>query len=534
MTNERRDDIILIALVLSIAIHVVLMFFVRPQVMTEVTVGVSRAPRHAPMRVSDAVIPPDPVKIEEILDLKALKDAPPAKGEEGLASKMPELAPPKTAVEGPAVSVSDLPLPEPPPPARLEAPAPKLDRKVTESLPVGEFAAPPRVRVLEAPALSLDEPTVWGGIPAMPEKASAPMPDGPAVKIEPLRSDTAAQPDFTPSAEVYEKVDAKIVEQEKAAVRRLVDAEDAEALDKAVNVTMSASTAGKWTYFKVTVLPRSELPVVPKDVVVLIDASGSIGRERMGSIRGAAKQILRSVTNSGDRFNLVAFRNRYSYAFRTWQDCTQRSFDQADKWIGNLAAHGRTDVFATISSVLTLPRDPARPLIALVVTDGDANAGVSDTAEIISRFTALNDGLISVYMYGVRSSANRELIDVLTHGNRGESFIFDGWRGNAGSGIEGLSTRFRDPVLSDLRVVFPTALKAEAYPRRLRNLYRDGALEIVGRVPAEMREITFSLKGLNGKEAYESFFTLPIAAAPTDGSVAARWDAERALDEKLR
>ena len=61
-------------------------------------------------------------------------------------------------------------------------------------------------------------------------------------------------------------------------------------------------------------------------------------------------------------------------------------------------------MFSTISSVLTLPRDPGRPLIALVVTDGEANAGVSDTGAILSKFTALNDGLVSVYMYGVKTS----------------------------------------------------------------------------------------------------------------------------------
>ena len=183
--------------------------------------------------------------------------------------------------------------------------------------------------------------------------------------------------------------------------------------------------------------------------------------------------------------------------------------------------------------MLTLPRDPKRPLIALVVTDGDANAGVSDTAEILSKFTALNDGLVSVYMYGVKSSANRELIDVLTHGNRGESFIFDGWRWSAGSGMEGLSERFRDPVLADLRVIFASGVQAEAYPRLLRNLYRGGTLEFYGRVPAAAKDVAFSLKGLAGADAYEGFFRLPFATAPNDPAVVAAWQSEAAIDRKL-
>ena len=191
-------------------------------------------------------------------------------------------------------------------------------------------------------------------------------------------------------------------------------------------------------------------------------------------------------------------------------------------------------MFASIASVLTLPRDPARPLIALVVTDGDANEGVSETAEIISKFSALNDGLVSVYMYGVKASANKELIDVLTRGNRGDSFIFDGWRWKAGSEIETLAERFRDPVLSDLRIVFASGCPAEVYPRLLKNLYRGESVEIAGRVPEGVGEVSFSLKGLNGRKAYESFFKIPLASAAEDATTASAWNEEKAIDGKLR
>ena len=143
-----------------------------------------------------------------------------------------------------------------------------------------------------------------------------------------------------------------------------------------------------------------------------------------------------------------------------------------------------------------------------------------------------------MYMYGVKKSANRELIDVLTRGNRGESFIFqdEGWfsRTRAGEGLEGLSNRFRDPVLSDLRVVFATDCPAVAYPRLLRNLYLGGSVEIVGQVPAGTKEIAFSLKGLNGKEAYEGFFRLPLDRAAFDPAITGALAAERAIDNKLR
>jgi Ca-activated chloride channel family protein len=105
------------------------------------------------------------------------------------------------------------------------------------------------------------------------------------------------------------------------------------------------------------------------------------------------------------------------------------------------------------------------------------------------------------------------------------------WR--AGAGIEGLSERFRDPVLSDLRVVFASGVNAEAYPRRLKNLYRGETLELVGRVPVGVKEIAFSLKGLNGGKAHEGFFRLPLASAGADASAVSRWREEFRIDSKL-
>ena len=540
MTGDFRGEILLIALVFSALAHVGTMLYAKPRVMTHsVAASVQKIVRRGPMKVTRDQPPPPPVKIDEVEDVTAPKDAPEAMA---TAPRAPDavLAESRTL---PALEVA-------PPVARPPEPEDKvvLDEKRfavgqpkdLPQMPKVTMALPQAPAVLQAPA---QVPAAEPFAPRLDALAGA---SGGRIDDSGLLSPTAAERKmgvervdaaskaFVPVQTVTEKVDAQLVEREKEAVRELIDQDNAAELAKFVNVAMTASTVGPWTYFKLLFTPRHELQPVAKDMVVLIDASGSIGKDRMRSIREATQQILRGCLNSGDRFNLVAFRDKYDYASRQWMNCDRKSFDFADGWLGNLTAHGRTDVFATISSVLTLPRDPARPLIALVVTDGEANSGVRETADILSKFTALNDGLVSVYMYGVKNQANRELIDVLTHGNRGESVIYDGWlKWRTGSQLESLTNRFRDPVLSDIRIVFAADTPADAYPRRIRNLYRGDTLEIVGRVPAGTKEVAFSVKGLNGKDAYESFQRLALTTAPADASVAARWEAERAIDAKL-
>lgn len=528
MTKERREEIILIALVISLAIHVALMFLVRQEVMADGVTKYVKSHRRETMRVVRDAERPDPVRISEIMDVKAAVDAPAVKS---------ELAPRMSAVE--AVR-TEAPLPEAPE-MRLRPPE---DVSIFDARPHGTWKLPDiavAITKIETPdAGGMPAPEFSVAIPDFTKMSSMSLPTigaAPETTFSPATMSgdggRSKAPKFVAADKVYARVEEKVVEEEKKAVRELMASDEAAELEKFVNVTMTSATAGKWKYFKVMVSPRTSLQMVPKDVVIIIDGSGSVGKDRFASCRKAAKKILRTCTNTADRFNLVVFRNAFSYCFRNWRECDSVSFDAAERWLGREAAHGRTDVFSTISSVLTLPRDPARPMIALVVTDGEANEGVSDTAEILSEFTALNDGLVSVYMYGVKDSANRELIDVLTHGNRGESLIFEGWRWNAGEGIEQLSERFRDPVLSDLRAVMTSGTEAETYPRLLRNLYRGDTLSFVGRVPEGTREIAFSLRGLNGEKVFDGFFKMPFSVAPEDPSIVSDWEKERKINLKL-
>lgn len=546
MNNGLKIDVLIAALILSVAGHLGIMYWVEPKVMTHVNTPALRSARRDPMTVRRADTPADPVKFDLVQDLPAPKEAP-AVDDTPLAAPVPDGVAPMPVAELPVPAAVDAPqvlerlrpsddaplLPETKRDASAEpetfasmpldvsVPKPAL---VAAGGPVASGTAPVS---LSAPSFTLPKPA-----PILP--VADPVADEPA-KLLPREKPDSKLPAFKPIDEVMPAVDEKIVAEEKAAVREMVNAATAADLAEAVDVSFRRHDPGDgYVYFKAVVKPKEHVPVVPKDVVILIDASGSIGNDRLSSCRKAARRILRTCTNTGDRFNLVAFRDKFSYAFKTWRPCDAESFDVGDRWLKRLAAHGRTDVFATIASVLTLPRDPARPLIALVVTDGVANEGVRGTAQIISRFAKLNDGLVSVYMYGVKSAANRELIDVLTRANRGESFIYDGWRWSAGSDIEKLSERFRDPLVTDLRVVFPTACPAEAYPRLLKNVYRGNTVEITGRVPKGTKEAAFSLKGLSGARAYEAFFRQSLATAFDDPSLPAAWAAERAIDRKLR
>lgn len=557
MTKNSSDhgDLIVLAIVVSLAIHAVVMFFAAPQVMSHVGITTKEPKRmhRPPMAVKRFEGDPfqEREKTEPKVDVPAPREAPTVGQPGSSPAPIGETAEMEIPTAAPAVAMPEVLAG--PPETSIELPKPSLPTAgaiqdtgftIPSSAPAApvvaaslDMSAAPAVAESFIPTPGLAAPEPEFTLPKMEETKSA----TPVVLAGIESSKEAPRVEFTFNNKVLEGVDEGFVAKEKAAVKQLLSVPDAAPAERGVRCGLSvyADPADpRWRYFKVTLLPRTgvdALPIVPKDAVILIDASGSIGKDRIRNCREIAKSILRSCLNSGDRFNLVAFRNSFEYAFQEWRECDAPSFAAADRWLSGLTAHGRTDVFSVIRSVLTLPRDPARPVIALVVTDGDANAGVSDTAEILSRFTKLNDGLISVYMYGVKKEANRELIELLTRGNRGESFIHSGLRFKSGENLEALAKAFRDPVLTDLRVVFAAGTQAETYPRLLKNLYKGHVVELYGRCPASVKKLVFTLQGLSGKKAFEALYQFNLVTADAaDPSLRTAWLDSRSVEKSLK
>ncbi len=546
--DDRRENLVLAAVVLSLAVHGVLMFFMRPQVMARITGSGASLRERTAMVAKQRPAYEDSVRLDVFDDIKPELEFPEARTDDAALRADETLKTLKDLTHKPD-AVANEALKDVAVPKITVDPSEVLSRPVDEgdapSLPQlspavhsAVSAAPSAVRPLALPR-AVPSPLTATAVQVKPlEPIPVPVADekvaDKASKLPEPEKQAQTAAAYEPVKEVMAEISEKIVESEKAAVRDLLNVKGASELSDAVHTVATSASQGDWDYFRVRITARDDLKVVPKDVVILIDASGSISNDRLKSCRASAKKLLRSCMNSNDRFNIVAFRDDFRYAFKTWQECGRDSYERAERWMDNLAAHGRTDVFSTVASVLKLPRDPARPLIALVVTDAIANKGVVETSQILSRFSKLNDGLVSVYMYGVKEEANRELIDVLTKGNRGEGFVHEGSRRHAGRELEAFSERFRDPVMTDLRVVFSADSKAQAFPTLLKNLYRGRMVEIVGRVPKGTRDIAFSLKGLNGEKPYEGFFRYKISLMPFDAEVPVLWAAEKSVADRLR
>ena len=156
----------------------------------------------------------------------------------------------------------------------------------------------------------------------------------------------------------------------------------------------------------------AQLPIVGKDIVFVQDASRSLARERLHFCKEGLKEALGTVS-AADRFNVVSFRDNATFCFGLdWATPTTENFQHAIAFIDSLDSRGDTDLFRSLKSLTALPRDPARPLIAIVITDGKATTGITASTRIIGEFSKLNDDM-SLYVLGTHAKANAYLLDML-------------------------------------------------------------------------------------------------------------------------
>jgi len=185
---------------------------------------------------------------------------------------------------------------------------------------------------------------------------------------------------------------------------------------------------------------------------------------------------------------------------------------------------GGTDFFAALQKTLDFPRDAARPVIVLLITDGQPTAGMTGATPIIGEFTKNNAGQVSLYAFGTHGVANAYLLDLLTHSNRGAMRIAGGTRWDLPQTVAPFIAELSSPLMHAMTANFTAQSGSEVYPSQLPNLFADGTLDLHGRCPPGTTEVVMQLRGAAGESAYDAVFRLPLdGAEPGPPELRERW-----------
>jgi Ca-activated chloride channel homolog len=263
---------------------------------------------------------------------------------------------------------------------------------------------------------------------------------------------------------------------------------------------------GKDGYFLMLVSPKSNIAEderLAKDIVFVLDTSGSMSGEKIDKARAALKFGVESLSER-DRFNIISFSGE-EHLMKAGLVEADRAGKQAGlKFIDNLRAEGGTNINDALIAALKQFQSAARPAMVVFLTDGLPTVGPTDAKEIIRNAESANRAGVRLFTFGVGYDVNTNLLDKLAADNRGVSDYIEPQE-DLEIKVSNFFARVNYPVLSDLKLDFGGVEAELIYPRTLGDLFKNSQLVIVGRYKNNVSAATIRLTGKVGSR--EETFT---------------------------
>ena len=259
--------------------------------------------------------------------------------------------------------------------------------------------------------------------------------------------------------------------------------------DRAVGLSLlSYKPAGEEGYFVLLAAPGlAGEEIVERDLVVVLDVSGSMRKAKLEQARAAVQSIVESL-RPGDRFNLVAF----SSGVALWREALQPvdgvGQREAVRWLEGLRAVGSTDINRALLEALAqvAEGESARPAYILFVTDGQPTQGETEVDAIVRN--ALGhlpaERTPRLFTFGVGYDVNTDLLDILAAELRGGSH-YVAPDAAIDEAVGAFYAQVSTPVLAEIELTFGAPFTVTALsPDPLPDLFAGRQLVAVGRYTA--------------------------------------------------
>ncbi|HZH80955.1 MAG TPA: VWA domain-containing protein, partial [Gemmatimonadales bacterium] len=236
-----------------------------------------------------------------------------------------------------------------------------------------------------------------------------------------------------------------------------------------------------------------------RDLVAVLDVSGSMSGEKLDQARAALVQLLGGL-RSGDRFRVISFGSGVRRYATGWTPGNPDSVRAAQDWVRHLDTDGGTNIAGALAEALAQPPREGALGVIVFLTDGMPTVGETDP-ERIAEQADRGRGPFRVFAFGIGYDVNTYLLDRLTERARGVTeYIQPG--GDIEQAVGALAAKIASPVLTDLAIRGDGVELYDLQPQGLPDLFADDELVVFGRYRGEGRgERTVTVTGRrNGRE----------------------------------
>ena len=270
---------------------------------------------------------------------------------------------------------------------------------------------------------------------------------------------------------------------------------------------------GKDGYFLLMLSPRddvSERELVNKDIVFVLDTSGSMADE--GKMEKAKNALLFGVRTlrDGDRFNIINFAGQEHLMEKGLLSANAEGKRRGEEFVKKLSPTGGTNINDSLIASMKQFDKSDRPKMLVFMTDGNPTVGVTDAEKIVANLKTAKDKDIDIRMFpfGFGYDVNTALLDRIGTENFGISDYVQP-KEDLEVKVSNFFARVSSPVLSDIEIDLGDVQTDFVYPRKVTDLFKGMQIAMIGRYKnsSDLKNIAILLRGKTGSEARSFNFT---------------------------
>ena len=262
--------------------------------------------------------------------------------------------------------------------------------------------------------------------------------------------------------------------------------------------------AGKQGYFLLMISPKDDWSgqeYTAKDVVFVVDTSGSMAEEgKMEKARAALLYGVR-ILRPQDRFNIVSFAGEEHLMEAGMIAADDNGRARGEAFVKALKPVGGTNINQSLLAALSqfIDSDGERPKMLVFMTDGLPTVDETNVNRIVDNVhKAIKPG-VRLFTFGVGYDVNTTLLDKLAADNGGVADYVEP-KEDLEVKVSNFFSKVNYPVLTDLQLDMGGAQTDLVYPRGIPDVFRGSQVMMIGRYSnaADLNSVQLKLTGKSG------------------------------------
>jgi Ca-activated chloride channel family protein len=261
--------------------------------------------------------------------------------------------------------------------------------------------------------------------------------------------------------------------------------------------------------------------IIPKDIVFVIDVSGSMEGEKLTKAKAALTYCITNL-NKNDKFNIVRFSTTASTAFESKVLADEKNKTIALAYIIELKAIGGTNMQEAFQLAFNDSENSNSAKTVIFITDGKPTIGETDNDKLLSQIGVSNKNKSRIFTFGIGNDLNTILLDKITENtNAFRTYISESEE--IDSKISTFFDKVGNPVLTDISVEVKGSISAdEIFPRKLPDLYKGSSITVLGKMKSDGNADIILTGKVNG-ETKTFKYTINAKSKPENDFIPVLW-----------